>query len=120
MTIESHSAPQPTKHCAKCGSDDMLFVEAIQGNYGSGNVIPLSGMFIWNSVKVDRYVCMSCGFCEEWFTNPEDREHLRRWYQPGSRRARNNDRWRRWGEYVAKLKRRLFGTATLDIPNECH
>ena len=114
MTTYNDPGTHNSRHCAKCGSSDVLFVEAIQGNFGSGNVIPLSGMFIWSSVKVDRFVCMSCGFCEEWIMNPDDREHLRRWYRPGSPRTRNNDRWRRWGESVAKLKRRLFGGGGID------
>lgn len=108
MSTDSDTPQKALKRCAKCDSDDMLFVEAIRGNFGSGNVIPLSGLFIFDSVKVDRYVCMSCGFCEEWILNPEDREDLRRWYRPDSRRASNNDRWRRWGQSVAKLKRQLF------------
>lgn len=104
----------PSKQCAKCDSDNLIFVEAIRGSFGSGNVIPLSGLFIFDSVKVDRYVCTSCGFCEEWITNPEDRAHLRRWYQPGSRRACNNNRRRRWGQWIAKIRRRWFGDGSAD------
>lgn len=111
-TTDSDSVAQGPRRCARCGDTDVLFVEAIRGNFGSGNVIPLSGWFIFSSIKVDRYVCMACGFCEEWITNPDDREQLRRWYRPGSRRVRNNDRWRRWGQWVARVKTRLLGFAS--------
>ena len=109
-------------HCTKCNSEDLLFVEATRGAYGSGNVIPLSPMFnFWPmkpSVKVNRFVCMTCGYCEEWILNAKDRELLRRCYGPGSLRAHNSARWYRWGENVANLKRRLFGTAS--TPSQLH
>lgn len=110
--IDVTSAPPP-RRCAKCGDSDVLFVEN-RGSLGYSNAIPLSGVTICNFVKVDRYICMACGFCEEWITNPEDREALRRWYQPGSRRARINERRRRWRQYFANLKRRLFGNRPTD------
>jgi hypothetical protein len=110
------------RHCTKCNSQDMLFVEATRGGFGSGNVIPLSGEFnFWpvkGSVKVNRFVCMTCGYCEEWILNAKDCELLRRFYGPGSRRAHIADRWRRWGEYVAILNRRMFGTAS--TPSKLH
>jgi hypothetical protein len=118
VTVEDHVA----RHCTECKSEDMLFVEATRGAYGSGNVIPLSPMFnFWPmkpSVKVNRFVCMTCGYCEEWILNAKDRELLRRCYGPGSLRAHYSARWHRWGEYVAKLKRRLFGTTS--TPSQLH
>lgn len=83
--------PSLSRDCPKCGSSDVLFVEN-RGSLGFTNAIPLSGLMIFDAIKVDRHVCMACGFAEEWVTQPEDREALRRWYQPGSHRARVNDR----------------------------
>lgn len=118
VTVEDRVA----RHCDRCSSEDMLFVEATRGGYGSGNVIPLSPMFNFfpmkPSVKVNRFVCMTCGYCEEWILTAKDRELLRRCYGPGSRRAHISARWHRWGEYVAKLYRRLFGTAS--TPSQLH
>ncbi len=99
------------RHCAKCNCEDMLFIEATRGGYGSGNVIPLSGVFVSDAVKVNRFVCMSCGFCEEWILTPEDRELLKRYYGPGSRRARINERWNRWGKRFAEIKQLWFCNA---------
>ncbi|MCA8989487.1 MAG: hypothetical protein KDA78_17690 [Planctomycetaceae bacterium] len=111
--MNNESPEQDQRRCVKCGGSDVLFVEPLVVAFGAGNVIPLSGWFVnYDSVKVDRYVCMSCGFCEEWVMNPEDREALRRWYQPGSRRARINERRHRWRQFFADLKRRLFGGGT--------
>ncbi len=100
------------RRCIKCSSEDMLFVEATRGGYGSGNVIPLSPMFnFWPmkpSVKVNRFVCMTCGYCEEWILNAKDRELLRRCYGPGSLRAHNSARWHRWGQKFSELKQLWF------------
>ncbi len=54
-----------THYCTKCGSEDVLLVEAKSMGYGSGNFIPM-GLSIWSAVPVDRYVCATCGFAEEW------------------------------------------------------
>ncbi len=57
--------------CPKCGSNDIMRVDGHAGAYGSGNNIML-GMTIFSAVKVNRYICMNCGFTEEWI----DREDL--------------------------------------------
>lgn len=90
--VQSETQP---KCCAKCDSTDLLFVEAERGGYGSGNVIRLNGSTIWSSVKVNRFVCMNCGFCEEWITSPADLEALRRAYGPDSWRAKTKARRRK-------------------------
>lgn len=80
--------------CAKCKSDDLLFLEAVRGGYGSGNVIPLVGFMVGSSVQVDRFICTSCGFCEEWISSAADRETLRRVYGFDSWREKRKARRR--------------------------
>ena len=53
-----------TRNCPKCRSNEIYRVEAVVGNgYSSGNVIPTGLLSV---IKVNRYVCGRCGFCEEW------------------------------------------------------
>ncbi len=47
------------------------------GANGAGNNI-LLGNWIWNHVKVTRYLCGACGFTEEWIDAKEDIEKIRR------------------------------------------
>lgn len=51
--------------CPKCGSKDLLLVPGKAGAYGSGNNI-MTGYSIFSAVLVNRYVCCTCGFTEEW------------------------------------------------------
>ena len=51
--------------CPKCGSKDLLLVPGKAGAYGSGNNIMI-GYSIFSAVLVNRYVCCTCGFTEEW------------------------------------------------------
>ena len=59
-----------TKQCPKCGSGDILIVDGFAGPHGSGNNVML-GISILSAVNVNRYICCSCGFTEEWI-NKED------------------------------------------------
>ena len=61
------------KECPKCGSVDIVVVDGYVGAYGSGNNIPVG---VFTSIKVDRYVCCSCGFTEEWLRG-KDLEKLK-------------------------------------------
>lgn len=54
-----------TNKCPKCGSDDIIRVNGSSRGYGAGNNIMI-GMTIFSAVKVNRYICCNCGFCEEW------------------------------------------------------
>lgn len=65
-----------TKICPKCNSSDILIVDGYAGAYGSGNNI-MTGATIFSAVKVNRYVCCSCGYTEEWI-NREDIEKVKR------------------------------------------
>ena len=66
--------------CPKCGSKDIVRVDGLGGAFGAnGNVIRM-GMMSSSAIPVTRYVCISCGFTEEWVDIPEDRERLRERY----------------------------------------
>lgn len=53
------------KICPKCGSTDIIVVPGKAGAYGAGNNIQV-GLTNFSAVLVDRYVCCSCGYSEEW------------------------------------------------------
>ena len=72
-----------THQCPKCGSFDLLHIPAKAGPYGSGNVIQ-TGATVFSAVPVNRYVCMNCGYAEEWIDNREQLEKLRKKYGPSN------------------------------------
>ncbi len=65
--------------CPKCQSTDVLHVPGTIGAFGAGNHIPV-GWRAMNAVAVARLVCGSCGYCEEWITDPRDLERVRQRY----------------------------------------
>lgn len=64
------------KVCPKCGGADILIVDGEVRGYGAGNNIML-GASIFSAVEVDRYICCSCGYTEEW-VNMRDMEAIRK------------------------------------------
>ncbi len=54
-----------TKTCPKCMGTDIVRVDGYCGAYASGNNI-LTGKSVFSAVNVNRYICCSCGFTEEW------------------------------------------------------
>ena len=54
-----------TKICPKCGSYDIIRIDGYAGPYGTGNNI-ITGNTIFSAVNVNRYICCTCGFTEEW------------------------------------------------------
>lgn len=65
-----------TEKCPKCESADIARIEGEAGAYGSGNNIKI-GMSIFSAIKVTRYVCLHCGFSEEWI-EAKDIEKIRK------------------------------------------
>lgn len=59
--------------CSKCGSKDLASIVSPNGRLGA-NVV-MTGIFSF--VKVTRYVCLSCGFTEEWIHGRPQLEKLR-------------------------------------------
>ena len=62
--------------CTKCGGHDVVRIEGQAGAYGAGNNIPV-GWSVFSAVKVTRFLCLGCGFSEEWVESGEDLEKLR-------------------------------------------
>jgi ribosomal protein S27AE len=63
--------------CAKCGSAEIARVEGAVGEGGAGNNI-FTGWTSFSAVKVTRYVCVTCGYIEEWVDDPDDLERIRK------------------------------------------
>ncbi len=68
-----------THICPKCGCTDILMVPGKAGAYGTGNNIQV-GMTNLSAILVDRYLCCSCGYSEEWI-DLEDVPKLKKKYQ---------------------------------------
>jgi predicted nucleic-acid-binding Zn-ribbon protein len=66
-----------SKSCPKCQSSDIARIEGQVGAYGSGNNVFL-GSTVFSAVKVTRFVCLDCGFSEEWIESKEDLEKIRK------------------------------------------
>ena len=60
-----------TRVCPKCGASDIVRIDGYTGPYGTGNNV-MTGKTIFSGVNVNRYVCLRCGYTEEWI----DREDL--------------------------------------------
>ena len=58
--------------CTKCGSNEIVRVKGSFGLYGAGNNIPTNP----GAVLVTRYVCVKCGYVEEWIDEENDRNKL--------------------------------------------
>ncbi len=54
-----------TKICPKCQSANIVRIDGYTGAYGSGNNI-MTGNTVFSAVNVNRYICCTCGFTEEW------------------------------------------------------
>ena len=68
--------------CPKCGGNDIVIVDGSAGAYGAGNNI-MVGATIFSAVKVDRAICVSCGFTEEWIS------------QEGLKKLGQSNKWHR-------------------------
>ena len=62
-----------TRICPKCGGTDIVRYGGYVGAYGAGNYIA-TGATVFSAVGVNRYICCTCGFVEEWI----DTEHLKK------------------------------------------
>ena len=54
-----------TNTCPKCGKHDIVRFDGYTGPYDSGNHVK-TGSTVFSAVNVNRYICLSCGFTEEW------------------------------------------------------
>ena len=71
------------KICPKCNSTDIVRIDGYSGPYGTGNNIMIKAT-IFSAVNVNRYICCTCGFTEEWI-DKEDIEKVK-----NSRKAKRN------------------------------
>ena len=62
--------------CPKCNSSDILIIDGNVGAYGTGNNI-MTGSTVFSAVNVNRYICCSCGYTEEWI-NQWDIEKIKK------------------------------------------
>ncbi|GAB3835022.1 hypothetical protein ACFPIJ_11265 [Dactylosporangium cerinum] len=68
--------------CTKCHASDVVRVPGRAGPYGSGNIIQVG--FLASPVLVHRYICLNCGFAEEWVESPQELAKLREKFGPTS------------------------------------
>lgn len=54
--------------CPKCSGSEIVRVPGELTGFGGGNWIRV-GATVFSNVKVSRYVCVGCGFLEEWADN---------------------------------------------------
>ena len=55
-----------TRTCVKCASKRVVRIPGNVGTYGVGNNIHLGGFSVYSAARVTRYLCVECGFSEEW------------------------------------------------------
>ena len=67
-----------TGRCPKCGSRDILRVPDHPGRYASGSNIYTSSFTLLGKIPVIRYVCLDCGYVENWVETAEQWEALHR------------------------------------------
>ena len=69
-----------TNVCPKCGSNDIVRVDGMSGTFSSKWYSIPMGMITANAIPVTRYVCINCGFIEDWVDIKEDREKIKERY----------------------------------------
>ncbi len=62
----------------KCSDTDILLIPGTSGAYGAGNNIS-TGKTVFSYALVNRYLCCSCGYSEEWI-DKEDVPKLKKKY----------------------------------------
>ena len=60
-----------SKTCPKCEGSDIVRLDGNVGAYGAGNTAMIGGT-IFSAGPVARYICLDCGYTEEWI----DREDI--------------------------------------------
>lgn len=66
-----------THECPKCNAHDIIRIPGPASVGYTQNKVP-TGFF--STGNVDRYVCLDCGFTEEWIANEKDLEKVRKKY----------------------------------------
>lgn len=55
--------------CSKCGSTEVVRVPGECIGWGGGNYVRI-GLTFFSFAPVSRFVCIECGFVEEWVDSP--------------------------------------------------
>ena len=53
------------KLCPKCNCSNIVRFDGYCGQGGAGNNV-ITGHTVFSAVNVNRYVCCTCGYSEEW------------------------------------------------------
>jgi ribosomal protein S27AE len=61
--------------CPKCNGQKIILVPGSRIE-GSGGTAITTGFI--SMAKIDRYICESCGYNEEWMSSPEDIEKVKK------------------------------------------
>lgn len=61
--------------CPKCGSVRVVRIPD-NGRYANGNNIYTSNVTLFGRIPVIRYVCVECGYVENWVEDKRDLEKL--------------------------------------------
>lgn len=69
-----------SQKCTKCQSVNIARIEGRAGAYGVGNNIQMR-LTNFSAVKVTRYLCIDCGFSEEWVEANELEKFKRKYNQ---------------------------------------
>jgi len=69
-----------TNKCSKCESTDILHIPGQVAALGIGNNIPVGKLTTWSHVQVSRFLCVNCGFSEEWVIDNDGMERLKKKY----------------------------------------
>jgi transposase-like protein len=73
-----------TMACPKCQASEVVRVPGGARGYGAGNYLQI-GATIFGTVPVSRYVCLNCGFVEEWVDSAAELAKVRKKYARSTR-----------------------------------
>ena len=68
--------------CPKCDSNTVISIP-YSAMSGDGNRISLTGGF--KTIPIERMVCVTCGFTEEWIKKDKDLDYLSKKFKPLSK-----------------------------------
>lgn len=60
-------------NCSKCGGED---IRVIQGKLPLAEHHNFTKVTPWKKIMITRFLCVNCGFTEEWVEKDEDLEYL--------------------------------------------
>jgi len=65
--------------CPKCSSKDIARFPGWEGGHGSGSYLRLTQSWFWPTIAlISHYVCLECGYVEEWVDSDLELKKARR------------------------------------------